>query len=227
MACMEWIAPDLGSLVEGLPRLILEGVERNPLLGYGLIAMAMLLENLIPPIPSELIMPLGGVLVEQGRLALLPVVFAGLLGTVLGAWFWYWVGRLLRADRLAAWLGSRGRLVGIGPESLAASQAWFGRHGAAVVFWGRLLPAIRTLVSVPAGMESMPQGPFLLWTTAGSLIWVLVLTLVGMVLGSRAIELFAALGPISGWLSACVLLVLGLRAMVPWLGSMVQRQRQS
>jgi len=224
---MDWMPPDLGSLAEGLPRLILEGVDRNPLLGYGLIAIAMLLENLIPPIPSELIMPLGGVLVAEGRLALLPVVLAGLLGTVLGAWFWYWVGRLLRADRLAAWLGSRGHLVGFGPGSLAASQAWFGRHGAAVVFWGRLLPAIRTLVSVPAGIESMPQGPFLLWTTAGSLIWVLVLTLVGMVLGSRAAELFAALGPISGWLSASVLLLLGLRTMVPWLSSKWQRLRQS
>jgi membrane protein DedA with SNARE-associated domain len=90
-----------------------------------------------------------------------------------------------------------------------------------------LLPAIRTLVSVPAGMESMPQLPFLLWTTAGSLIWVLVLTLVGMVLGSRAAELFAALGPISGWLSICVLLLLGLRTMVPWLSSKLQRQRQN
>jgi membrane protein DedA with SNARE-associated domain len=224
---MHLLPLELGSLVEGLPRLILDGVERNPLLGYGLIAMAMLLENLIPPIPSELIMPLGGVLVQEGRLNFLPVVLAGLLGTVLGAWFWYWVGRLLRADRLAAWLGSRGRLLGLGPKSLAVSQAWFGRHGAAVVFWGRLLPAIRTLVSVPAGMESMPQGPFLLWTTAGSLIWVLVLTLVGMVLGSRAPELFAALGPISGWISASVLLLLGLRAVVPWLSSKLQRQRQS
>lgn len=227
MVCMDWLPPELGSLAEGLPRLILDGVERNPLLGYGLIAMAMLLENLIPPIPSELIMPLGGVLVEEGRLDFVPVVLAGLVGTVLGAWFWYGVGRVLRADRLATWLGSRGRLLGLGPESLAASQAWFGRHGAAVVFWGRLLPAIRTLISVPAGMELMPQGPFLLWTTAGSLIWVLALTLVGMLLGSKATELFAALGPISGWLSACVLLLLGLRTMVPWLSSLMPRQRQS
>jgi alkaline phosphatase len=224
---MNWLPPELASLAEGLPKLILDGVERNPLLGYGLIALAMLLENLIPPIPSELIMPLGGVLVDEGRLDFVPVVVAGLVGTVLGAWFWYGVGRLLRADRLATWLGSGGRLLGLGAESLAASQVWFGRHGVAVVFWGRLLPAIRTLISVPAGMELMPQGPFLLWTTAGSLIWVLVLTLVGMQLGSRATELFAALGPISGWLSASVLLLFGLRTMVPWLSSMWQRQRQS
>jgi membrane protein DedA with SNARE-associated domain len=223
---MDWLPSDLGSLAEGLPRLILVGVERNPLLGYGLIAMAMLLENLIPPIPSELIMPLGGVLVEEGRLDFVPVVLAGLVGTVLGAGFWYWVGRLLRADRLATWLGSPGRLLGLGPESLATSQAWFDRHGAAVVFWGRLLPAIRTLVSVPAGIESMPQEPFLLWTTAGSLIWVLLLTLVGMLLGARATGFFAALGPISGWLSACVLLLLGLKTMVPWLSSLLRRQRQ-
>jgi alkaline phosphatase len=224
---MNWLPPELASLAEGLPKLILDGVERNPLLGYGLIALAMLLENLIPPIPSELIMPLGGVLVDEGRLDFVPVVVAGLVGTVLGAWFWYGVGRLLRADRLATWLGSGGRLLGLGAESLAASQVWFGRHGVAVVFWGRLLPAIRTLISVPAGMELMPQGPFLLWTTAGSLIWVLVLTLVGMQLGSRATELFAALGPISGWLSASVLLLLGLRTIVPWLSSIWQRQRQS
>lgn len=224
---MDWMLPDLGSLAEALPGLILEGVERNPLLGYGLIAAAMLLENLIPPIPSELIMPLGGLLVQQGRLAFMPVVLAGLSGTLLGAWFWYWVGRLLRAERLTQWLGARGRLLGLGPESLAGSQAWFSRHGAAVVFWGRLLPAIRTLVSVPAGMESMPQGPFLLWTTAGSLIWVLMLTLVGMVLGSRGSELLAAFGSISGWLSVSVLLLLGLRTMLPWLSSQLQRQRQS
>ena len=224
---MDWMPPDLGSLVEGLPGMILEGVTRNPLLGYGLIAMAMLLENLIPPMPSELIMPLGGVLVQEGRLNFLPVVLAGLLGTVLGAWFWYGVGRLLQAERLAAWLGSRGRRLGLGPENLAASQAWFGRHGSAVVFWGRLLPAIRTLVSVPAGMESMPQVPFLVWTTAGSLLWVLALTLVGMLLGSRAPELFASLAPIGGWLSAGVLVLLGLRTMVPWLGSKFQGQRQS
>jgi len=227
MAGMDWLPPDLGSLAEGLPKLILDGVERNPLLGYGLIALAMLLENLIPPIPSELIMPLGGVLVDEGRLDFVPEVTAGVVGAVLGAWCWYWVGRILRPDRLATWLGSGGRLLGLGAESLAASQAWFGRHGVAVVFWGRLLPAIRTLISVPAGMDLMPQGPFLLWTTAGSLIWVLVLTLVGMQLGSRATELFAALGPISGWLSASVLLLFGLRTMVPWLSSMWQRQRQS
>jgi len=226
MAGMNWLPPELASLAEGLPKLILDGVERNPLLGYGLIALAMLLENLIPPIPSELIMPLGGVLVDEGRLDFVPVVLAGLVGTVLGAWFWYLVGRLLRADRLATWLGSGGRLLGLGAESLAASQVWFGRHGVAVVFWGRLLPAIRTLISGPAGIELMPQGPFLLWTTAGSLIWVLVLTLVGMQLGSRATELFATLGPISGWLTACVLLLLGLRTMVPWLSSLVRRQRQ-
>jgi alkaline phosphatase len=125
---MNWLPPELASLAEGLPKLILDGVERNPLLGYGLIALAMLLENLIPPIPSELIMPLGGVLVDEGRLDFVPVVVAGLVGTVLGAWFWYGVGRLLRADRLATWLGSGGRLLGLGAESLAASQAWFGRH---------------------------------------------------------------------------------------------------
>lgn len=225
MDAMEWLPPDLTSLAESLHELILDGVSRNPLLGYGLIALAMVLENLIPPIPSELIMPLGGMLVQEGRLDFWPVVLSGLLGTVVGAWFWYGVGRLLPADRLATWMGRGGRWFGLGAEALASSQDWFGRHGAAVVFWGRLLPAIRTLVSVPAGIELMPQLPFLLWTTAGSLIWVLALTLAGMALGARAPEILAGLGPIIGWISVSVVVVLGLRALLPWMGSLLRRQR--
>jgi membrane protein DedA with SNARE-associated domain len=212
-------------LAESLPALIVEGVSRNPLLGYGLIALAMLLENLIPPIPSELIMPLGGMLVHQGRLDFLPVVLAGLLGTVLGAWFWYGVGRLFPVDRLASWMAAGGRWFGLQSDTLATSQAWFGRHGAALVFWGRLLPAIRTLVSVPAGIELMPQGPFLLWTTAGSLIWVLALTVAGMALGARAPEILTSLGPISGWIGLAVVVALGLRAILPAIAALLRRQR--
>jgi membrane protein DedA with SNARE-associated domain len=189
---------DLLNLAEALPRLILAAVEANPLLGYGMLALAMLLENVVPPIPSELILPLGGFLVQQGKLQLLPVILACLLGTVLGAWFWYGIGRLINEERLELWIARHGGWLGVRPESLASSRAWFARHGAVLVFWGRMVPGVRTLVSVPAGIELMPQLPFLVWTTAGSLLWVVALTAAGRALGAGYGEVLAWMGPLAG-----------------------------
>lgn len=180
--------------MEGLPQLMGQAVEASPAMGYLAVGLVMLLENLIPPIPSEVVMPFAGYLVGQGRLDLVPTVLAGLLGTVLGAWFWYGIGRLIPEPRLALWVEGQGRWLGIRAEQLARSRDWFQRHGSALVFWGRLVPGVRTLVSVPAGIERMPQGPFLVWTTAGSLVWTLLLTLAGKALGQGYER-------VQGWLS--------------------------
>ena len=103
-------------LVQKLPELIGSAVEANPTAGYAAIFAAMFLENLFPPIPSELIMPLGGFYVRGGQLALVPVVLAGLLGTVLGALPWYGIGRLVNEQRLERWLERHGRWIGISPQ---------------------------------------------------------------------------------------------------------------
>lgn len=173
----------MSNLIEQLPQLILAAVEANPLLGYGAIALVMLLENVVPPIPSEVVMPLAGFLIHQGKLQLLPAVVAGLVGTVLGAWFWYGIGRLINEERLEQWLRRHGRWLGLRADDLARSRRWFNRHGVAVVFWGRIIPGIRTFVSLPAGIEMMPQPLFLIWTTAGSLLWIVMLTVAGQALG--------------------------------------------
>jgi membrane protein DedA with SNARE-associated domain len=188
----------LQNLAEALPRLILAAVEANPLLGYGMLALAMLLENVVPPIPSEVILPLGGFLVQQGKLRMVPVILACLLGTVLGAWFWYGIGRLINEERLELWIARHGGWLGVRPEALASSRDWFARHGAALVFWGRMVPGVRTLVSVPAGIELMPQLPFLVWTTAGSLLWVVALTGAGRALGAGYGQVLAWMGPLAG-----------------------------
>lgn len=188
----------LKTLVEALPRLIQQGAERHPLLGYGLITLGMFLENLFPPIPAELIMPLGGYLAHKGQLQIGPVILAGLLGTVLGAWFWYGIGRLVNEERLEQVLGRHGRWLGITPERLRLSRRWFNRHGAAVVFWGRLVPGVRTFISVPAGIELMPQPPFLAWTTAGSSILVVILALLGRALGENYGKVLRWVEPLSG-----------------------------
>lgn len=212
-------------LIQKLPELIGAAVAANPIAGYGAIFGAMFLENLFPPIPSELIMPLGGFYVQQGQLGLVPVVLAGLAGTVLGALPWYGVGRLVNEERIEHWLERHGRWIGISPQELHRSRNWFSRHGTALVFWGRLVPGIRTLISVPAGIEMMPLVPFLIWTTAGSLIWTLLLTVAGMALGEGYANVEVWLQPVTQVIK--VLLVLSVLAFAAWLGLRTWKKRQA
>ncbi len=205
----------LNELVIQLPELIGKAVEANQWIGYCAILVAMFLENLFPPIPSELIMPLGGFYVQQGQLHFFPVVLAGLVGTVLGAFPWYGLGRLVNEERIEGWLKRHGRWIGIGPEDLARSRRWFMRYGKALVFWGRLVPGIRTLISVPAGVELMPFIPFLVWTTAGSLIWTLLLTCAGLLLGNSYSNVELWIDPVSKAIK--VILLLGLLSGAIWL----------
>ncbi len=212
-------------LVTQLPEWIGRAVEANQWMGYTAIFAAMFLENLFPPIPSELIMPLGGFYVQQGQLQLVPVVLAGLLGTVLGAIPWYGIGRLINEKRLEHWLSRHGRWIGISPEELARSRRWFSRYGSALVFWGRLVPGIRTLISVPAGIELMPITPFLIWTTAGSLIWTLLLTLAGWGLGESYSTVELWIDPVSKVIK--VALLIAALAFVVWLGLRIWHRRQN
>ena len=213
----------IAELIHQLPQLIGAAVEANPAMGYGAIFAAMFLENLFPPIPSELIMPLGGFYVQQGQLSLIPVVLAGLLGTVLGALPWYGIGRLINEERIEQWLGRHGRWIGISPQELHRSRTWFNRYGTALVFWGRLVPGIRTLISVPAGIEMMPLTPFLIWTTAGSFIWTLLLTVAGLALGEGYTNVELWIDPVAK--AVKVLLVLAVLAGGIWLALRIWKKR--
>ena len=145
----------------------------------------MFLENIIPPIPSEIIMPLGGFFVYQQKLNFFILVFWGLLGTILGSLPWYYLGRLVNEKRLSNLLDKKGKYLGISSNNLSKSKSWFDKYGVSLVFWGRLVPGIRTLISVPAGIELMPLKKFLIWTTLGSLIWVALLTYAGYLFGEN------------------------------------------
>ena len=219
---MDFVFSDL---LSDLPELIGQAVETNQWLGYIAIFAAMFLENLLPPIPSELIMPLGGFYVQQGQLDLVLVVSAGLLGTVLGALPWYGIGRLINEERIEVWLNRHGRWIGINANELTRSRRWFSRYGTALVFWGRLVPGIRTLISVPAGIEMMPIVPFLLWTSAGSLIWTALLTVAGMALGEGYSNVEFWIEPVSKFVKG--LLVVSLLAGVIWFGLRIWRRHQS
>ena len=173
------------NIITSIPEIISESVKENVNLAYFVICFAMFLENIIPPIPSEIIMPLGGYFVYQGNLNFYILVIFGLIGTVLGALPWYYLGRFLNEKKLANFVDSKGKFIGISSRDLNKSKLWFDKYGVSLVFWGRLIPGIRTLISVPAGIELMPLKKFLVWTSLGSLIWVVLLTFLGYVLGEN------------------------------------------
>ena len=201
---------EISEFISSLPVLIGNDVQTNQWIGYGAILLAMFLENLIPPIPSELIMPLGGFYVSQGQLDFFPVVLAGLIGTVIGAFPWYGIGRVVNEKRIGKWLDKHGRWLGIQSEELARSRKWFNKYGVSLVFWGRLVPGIRTLISVPAGVELMPITPFLIWTTAGSLIWTLFLTITGFYLGDNYRNIEQWISPFSSIFKSIIILFISL-----------------
>ncbi len=180
------------NIITSIPEIILDSVKDNPNIAYLVICFAMFLENIIPPIPSEIIMPLGGFLVFQGNLNFYILVIFGLIGTVLGSLPWYYLGRFLNEKKLANFVERKGKFLGINSKDFNKSKLWFDKYGVSLVFWGRLIPGIRTLISVPAGIELMPLKKFLVWTTLGSLIWVILLSLSGYVFGEnyRIIETY-------------------------------------
>lgn len=151
---------------------------------FGVFAL-MALENLFPPIPSEMIMPLAGFAAARGELNIVGVVIAGTAGSVLGALPWYYAGRLYGVDRIRHMASRHGRWMTVGPEDVDKSLHAFQRHGKAAVFFGRLVPAIRTLISVPAGIARMPMPAFLAYSTIGSLIWTSLLASAGFLLKAQ------------------------------------------
>ena len=130
-------------------------------------------------------MPLGGFFVYQQKLNFYILIFWGLLGTILGSLPWYYLGRLVNEKRLSNFFDNRGKYLGISSKDLFKSKLWFEKYGVSLVFWGRLVPGIRTLISVPAGIELMPVRKFLIWTTFGSFIWVALLTYAGFLFGEN------------------------------------------
>lgn len=181
-------------------------------LGYVGIGLLMFLENLFPPIPSELIMPLAGFTASQGKMALAPAIAAGVVGTMLGAFPWYYLGRVLGEARIRAWIDRYGKYIGISSEEIDKSKRWFYRHGAKAVLIGRLIPGIRTLISLPAGFSEMPMPQFLIFSTLGTLAWTSLLTFAGYLLGENYEQVDEYLGPVSK------IVVLGLLlAFVGWV----------
>ncbi|HEX6291533.1 MAG TPA: DedA family protein [Herpetosiphonaceae bacterium] len=165
----------LGSLGEWIQRII-EG------LGYPGIVLVMAAENIFPPIPSELVMPLAGFMAREGTFNIFAVIVAGMLGSVIGALVLYWFGAWANETVIRRFVRRWGRYAFISENDLDVSLGYFNRHGELVIFFGRLIPIIRSLISIPAGMDRMPLSKFLLYTVLGTTIWSAILSYAGWLL---------------------------------------------
>lgn len=166
-------------------------------IGYPGIALLIIIENIFPPIPSEVIMPFAGFVTEQGDLNFIGVVAAGTFGSLLGTLPFYYLGRKAGEDKLKRWAENHGRWIMLSSHDIERVRAWFDRHDAASVFFCRLIPEIRTLISIPAGIERMNFRYFLFLSISGTTLWVSILTALGHLLGQNYDKVETYLGPLS------------------------------
>jgi membrane protein DedA with SNARE-associated domain len=172
----------LAEIFERLAQLVQQLID---VLGYFGIALMMLVENLLPPIPSEAVMPFAGFMVLEGRLTFFGVILAGTLGAGSGALIIYYIGRSLGHDRLQRWVCRYGRFILLEPEDIDRALTIFRKHGKVAIFFGRLMPGVRSLISLPAGINKMPVRDFLPLTLLGTLLWNLLLVSAGYLLGQN------------------------------------------
>lgn len=161
------------------------------------VAFLMFAENIFPPIPSELIMPLAGFAAARGDLDFVMVVAAGTVGALAGALIWFEIGRRVGLDRVRHWSERHGRWLTLTPKDIDTSAALFRRYGYAAVFLGRLFPVVRTWISIPAGVAGMRFLPFTLWTAIGTAMFTFALAYAGYRLESQFERVAAWLDPVT------------------------------
>jgi len=176
-------------------------------LGYPGVALLTFAETIFPPLPSEVIIPLAGLEAQRGAMSLLGVIIAGTAGTMLGNTIWYCLARNFGLLRFKPLVDRYGRWLTTNWNDIERGERYFSRHGIVFVFVARILPAIRTFISVPAGFAEMPIASYLFWSTLGTSIWTGALAYAGWALGVRYNEIeritqplsIAIIAPFVGW----------------------------
>lgn len=186
-------------------------------LGYLGVALLMLVETLIPPIPSEVIMPLVGLAAARGELSLAGATAAAIAGATAGATFWYYLARAFGPDRLRALADRHGRWLGLSGAAIDRPAAWFARHGGWTIFLARILPGMRVYISIPAGLTGMRLPRFLAFTAAGFSVWYGLLGVAGYALGLNVGLVGEMLGRAAPWLWASI------AALIAWRLARVRR----
>ena len=154
--------------------------------GYLGIALLILVENLFPPIPSELILTFGGFMTISSDMSILGVIISSTIGSLIGAIILYYIGKILNKERLILLVKSKyGRMLKIKPKDIESADHWFDTKGNKTVFFCRFVPVVRSLISIPAGMSEMPLWKFIIYTFVGSLVWNTILIFVGAFAGDK------------------------------------------
>jgi membrane protein DedA with SNARE-associated domain len=212
----------MSELIESLVALVQQIITS---IGYPGITFVMFAENVFPPIPSELVMPFAGFLVGRGEFDLIPVWIAGTLGAVLGAVVLYYLGVWAGDAIIRRFIVRYGRWLTLSEGDYDRALRFFARYGEWVVLFGRCIPLVRSLISLPAGAERMPMPRFLFYTTIGSAIWTGLLTYAGVVLGENWEDV---LGLIEQYQDVVMVVVIALGvAFVAWLGYRIITRRGS
>jgi membrane protein DedA with SNARE-associated domain len=183
--------------------------------GYLGVAFLMFLETLFPPIPSEVIMPVAGVAAAKGKLSLGWVIASGTAGAMLGNIVWYLAARALGVIRLKPFIVRWGRWLTIEWDEIVRAERWFGTRGWLIVGLGRLLPTVRSIVSVPAGLLRMRFLTFTIASTVGTALWTAVLAGAGYLLGERYHDIDRVIGPVA---NGVIVAILALYAVRLWRG---------
>jgi len=183
---------------------ITEIIDQFGAFGVGLV---MFLENVFPPIPSEVVMPLAGFQAAQGKVSLIAVFISGTIGAVAGAWLWYVLGLKIGRDRIRGFIDDHGAWLTLSPHDMDLAMDWFERHESMAVLFGRMVPGVRTLISVPAGLARMSLGRFLIYSTIGSMLWNAVLLAAGYLLQANYDAVGAYLDPVTNVLLAGLLAI--------------------
>ena len=174
--------------------------------GYLGIYFLMLLETVFPPIPSEVIMPVAGLRASDGPMSLWGVIASGTAGAMTGNLFWYMVARWIGLTRFRAFIERHGRWLTMDWVDVEKVERLFGRFGGVVVMVGRLLPTVRSVVSIPAGLVHMKLPSFFFWSAVGTAAWSGLLALAGYILGQNFDKVDTVIGPISSGIVIAIIL---------------------
>lgn len=174
--------------------------------GYLGIAFLMFLETVFPPIPSEVIMSVAGLQAAKGTLSLPIVILSGTAGAMLGNYFWYLAARVIGIERFKPLIDRWGRWLTIDWHEVERAEKLFGKYGSAFVFFGRMLPTMRSLISIPAGLLKMRLWTFVIWSTIGTAAWTAILATAGWVLGRNFHRVDDFVAPVS---TAVIVVIIG------------------
>ncbi len=185
--------------------------------GYFAIFLLMLLENVFPPLPSEIILSLSGMAAVEGEINPILAVLSATFGSLAGAGFWYWVGNKVGHDRLEKWIIRNGVWIGLSEDSYQKALRFFDRHAAVAVFWGRMVPTFRTFISIPAGLVKMKLAKFLIYTFIGTLLWSSIVFFAAFYFGNKYQGAFDTVGKVFNFIFLGLILLYAVQLVRSWI----------